>query len=449
MPPANAGGIVGLRQMVSTSTGRVFTLICILYFITYIDRVNISTLAPLIAHDLHFSNIQLGLAFSAFGYTYALFQILGGVTADRIGARWTLTICGLVWATGTVLTGFVGGLLSLVAARVLLGIGEGATFPAATSAMAGWVPQDQRGYAQGMVHSFSRLANTITPPLVVVLASYVGWRGSFVVLGVASFAWLAVWQLYFRDDPRRHPGVTASELALLQPAAPRASGAPRTASAEPTPWGRLLRDMLPTTIVYFCYNWTLWLYITWLPSYFVKAQGLDLKQSAFFAFGVFGSGVVGDTLGGVFADRSFRRTGDLARARRRVIVTSLLGSMTCLLPMLFVHDLTVVAICLSGAFFFLELSVGPIWAIPMDVAPLHAGTASGIMNTGSAIAGIVSPLAFGVISQLSGSYSLPFLGSIGLLFVGAVLAWTSLPSYRPRVPAAPLSGDAVGSNPGG
>ena len=114
MRAAGTGGIVGTRQMASTSTGRVFTLICVLYFITYIDRVNISTLAPLIARDLHLGNIQLGLAFSAFGYTYALFQILGGMTADRIGARWTLTICGLVWATGTVLTGFVGGLLSLV-----------------------------------------------------------------------------------------------------------------------------------------------------------------------------------------------------------------------------------------------------------------------------------------------------------------------------------------------
>jgi nitrate/nitrite transporter NarK len=185
--------------------------------------------------------------------------------------------------------------------------------------------------------------------------------------------------------------------------------------------------MLPTTVVYFCYNWTLWLYVTWLPSYFVKAHDLDIKKSALFAFGVFGAGVIGDTLGGLWADRLYRRTGDLARARRTVIVTSLLGSMLCLVPVLFLHDLSVIAACLSGAFFFLELTVGPIWAIPMDVAPKHAGTASGIMNTGSAVAGIVSPLAFGVVAQLSGSYALPFLGSIALLLVGAILAWRALP----------------------
>ncbi|MCJ2088654.1 MFS transporter [Methylobacterium sp. E-005] len=418
-----SGGVThALRRTFTTTRGRVFALLCLVYFITYVDRVNLSTLAPLMATDLHLNNVELGFALSSFGYTYALFQILGGMTADRLGARRTLVLCGIVWTVGTLLTGFVGGLVTLVLARLLLGIGEGATFPAATTAMTRWVPQAERGYAQGVVHSCSRLANTVTPPLVVLMATYLGWRGTFMALAAVSLSWIIVWGLYFRDEPSAHPGCTPEELAELP--APRKSAG---GSSEPTPWTALLRGMLPTTLVYFCYNWTLWLYVTWLPSYFVKAQGLNIKESAFFAFGVFGAGVVGDALGGIWADHIYRRTNDLARARRTVIVVSLLGSMVCLLPVLFVHELAVVAICLSGAFFFLELTVGPIWAIPMDVAPKHAGTASGIMNTGSAIAGIVSPLAFGVIAQLSGSYALPFVGSIALLLVGAVLAWRGLP----------------------
>ncbi|WP_246691986.1 MULTISPECIES: MFS transporter [unclassified Methylobacterium] len=411
-----------MRRTFTTTRGRVFALLCLVYFITYVDRVNLSTLAPLMAADLHLNNVELGFALSSFGYTYALFQVLGGMTADRLGARRTLVLCGIVWTVGTLLTGFVGGLLSLVLARLLLGVGEGATFPAATTAMTRWVPTAERGYAQGVVHSCSRLANTVTPPLVVLMAAYFGWRGTFIALAAVSLCWIVVWALYFRDEPSDHPGCTPEELAELP--APRKSAGE---SSEPTPWAALLRRMLPTTLVYFCYNWTLWLYVTWLPSYFVKAQGLNIKESAFFAFGVFGAGVVGDAMGGIWADRIYRRTNDLARARRTVIVVSLLGSMVCLLPVLFVHELAVVALCLSGAFFFLELTVGPIWAIPMDVAPKHAGTASGIMNTGSAIAGIVSPLAFGVIAQLSGSYALPFVGSIALLLVGAVLAWRGLP----------------------
>ncbi|SDN81168.1 Sugar phosphate permease [Methylobacterium phyllostachyos] len=418
-----SGGVThALRRTFTTTRGRVFALLCLVYFITYVDRVNLSTLAPLMATDLHLDNVELGFALSSFGYTYALFQILGGMTADRLGARRTLVLCGIVWTVGTLLTGFVGGLLSLVLARLLLGVGEGATFPAATTAMTRWVPTAERGYAQGVVHSCSRLANTVTPPLVVLMATYFGWRGTFMALAAVSLCWIVVWGLYFRDEPSAHPGCTPEELAEL-PAPRKSAGGP----SDATPWAALLRGMLPTTLVYFCYNWTLWLYVTWLPSYFVKAQGLNIKESAFFAFGVFGAGVVGDALGGIWADRIYRRTNDLARARRTVIVVSLLGSMVCLLPVLFVHELAVVALCLSGAFFFLELTVGPIWAIPMDVAPKHAGTASGIMNTGSAIAGIVSPLAFGVIAQLSGSYALPFVGSIALLLVGAVLAWRGLP----------------------
>ncbi|WP_207796532.1 MFS transporter [Sphingomonas oleivorans] len=393
-----------------------------MYFITYVDRVNISTLAPLISDELGLSNIQLGLVLSAFGYPYALLQIIGGTAADKFGARRTLMICGGIWAISTIATGLVGGLLSLLIARILLGIGEGATFPAATRAMASWVPAARRGYAQGMVHSCSRLANAITPPLVVLFAAYLGWRGAFIALGCASLVWVLIWVLYFRDDPRDHPGVTRGEIELLPPHMSRAK-----ASARKVPWGALVPAMMPTTIVYFCYNWTFWLYITWLPSYFVKAHGLNLKDMAIFTFGIFAAGVVGDTLGGVLTDFFYRRTGNMPLARRIVIVFSLLASMICLTPALFVNDLAIIGLSLATAFFFLELLVGPIWAVPMDIAPEYAGTGSGIMNTGSAIAGILSPIVFGLVIELTGSYSLPFYGSTILLTVGAIIAFFFLP----------------------
>ncbi|WP_222128241.1 MFS transporter [Roseomonas gilardii] len=428
----------GMRTTFGTASGRVFALICLVYFITYVDRVNLSTLAPLIASDLHLNNIELGFALSAFGYTYAIFQIVGGLAADRLGARRTLVVCGLVWTVGTILTGLVGGLVSLILARILLGIGEGATFPSATSAMTKWVAVGRRGYAQGIVHSCSRLANALTPPLVVLMAAYLGWRGTFIALGVISMVWVLVWAFYFRDDPRQHPAITEDELEVLPQPARKVVGQ-GVSAPENIPWKFIIGAMLPTTVVYFCYNWTLWLYITWLPSYFVQAHGMDIKKSAFFAFGVFGAGVVGDALGGILADWYYRRTGNLAASRRNIIIISLLGSMLCLIPILFVQDITLTAISLSAAFFFLELTVGPIWAVPMDIAPRHAGTASGIMNTGSAIAGIISPLAFGIVAQLSGSFALPFVGSIGLLLIGAICAWRGLPRQaidtpRPGMP---------------
>jgi MFS family permease len=150
------------------ATHVVLALLCIMYFIIYIDRVNIGTAAGAIQRDLHLSNTQLGFVFSAFAYPYLVFQVFGGWVGDRFGARRTLFYCG-IWAAATILTGFVNGLLALVLARVLLGFGEGATFPTATRAMQYWVPATRRGLAQGLTHAFARLGNAITPPFIALL----------------------------------------------------------------------------------------------------------------------------------------------------------------------------------------------------------------------------------------------------------------------------------------
>ncbi len=150
-------------------TAVVLGLLCVMYLITYVDRVNISTAADSIKRELSLSNTQLGFLQSAFGYPYLIFQIFGGWIGDRFGPRRTLFLCGLVWATATILTGFAGGLTSLFLCRLLVGIGEGATFPVATRAMQSWTAVGRRGFAQGLTHAFARLGNAITPPIVAWL----------------------------------------------------------------------------------------------------------------------------------------------------------------------------------------------------------------------------------------------------------------------------------------
>src|SRR5258708_28000717 len=150
----------------------------------YVDRVNNSTAAPVIKADLNLSNPDLGLAFWAFAYPYALFQLIGGYFGDKFGARLTLFVSGLIVCAATAATGAVGGLASLFAARLILGIGEGATFPTATRAMAAWVPERSWGFAQGITHSFARMGNAVTPPLIALLVGLVSWRGAFVVLAL-------------------------------------------------------------------------------------------------------------------------------------------------------------------------------------------------------------------------------------------------------------------------
>jgi sugar phosphate permease len=403
-----------------------------MYLITYVDRVNISTAANDIQRELGLSNTQLGVLQSAFGYPYLLCQIFGGWIGDRFGPRRTLFLCGLIWAAATILTGFSGGLLALFLCRLVVGVGEGATFPVATRAMQNWTPLGRRGFAQGLTHAFARLGNAVTPPIVAWLIAMVAWRGSFVALGCVSLVWVAAWFFYFRDNPSDHAGVTREELERLPH-----RGVPDKKARPSVPWPALTRRMTPVTVVYFCYGWTLWLYLTWLPSYFLHEYHYDLKKSALFTSAVFFGGVVGDYLGGVASDHILHRTGSLLSARRNVVMIGFAGSFFCLLPVFLTHDLVSIIVSLGAAFFFAELVIGPMWSIPMDIAGKFSGTAAGMMNTGSALAAILSPIAFGYIIDRTGNWQLPFAGSLGFLVLGAMLA----PFMHPERAFEPQSGN--------
>lgn len=390
----------------------VLYLLCILYFSVYVDRVNLGTAASLMRQEFCISNAQMGVVFSAFAYPYVIFQIFGGWLSDKFGARRVLAVCIAITSLATLGTSVVSGLSGLFLCRLLLGVGESVTFPSATRAMQVWIPSDRYGFAQGLTHSFSRLGNAVTPPVVAALIFLWGWRGSFAIMGGVTLVWVAFWLGLYRDDPRDHPKITQADLIGLPPRTPRAS--------RPVPWKRLILRMVPVTFTYFCYGWSAWVYLNWLPSFFLEGQGFDLKKSAIFASGVFFAGVVGDTTGGVMSDIIKRRTGNVKLARLSVLMLGMFGSASCLTTVLFIQDIVTVSAALAAGFFFLEMVIAPAWAIPMDIAPQYAGTASGMMNVGFAVAGVLSPITFGFVVDLTGNWYFPFIASIGLLLAGII-----------------------------
>lgn len=391
----------------------VVALLCLMYFITYIDRVNVSTASAGFGSEFGLNRTQIGLVFSAFAYPYLVFQIFGGWISDRFGARRTLIVCGLIWAAATAWTGRTTGLASLLIARLVLGFGEGATFPAATTAMSRWIAKERRGFAQGLTHAGARIGNALAPALVALIMATYGWRASFYVCALLSFAWVALWALTFTEFPKDHPRITPEELAAV---------ATQRAQASRVPWGSLFVRMWPVTLVYFCYGWNLWLFLSWIPQYFLHSHGLDLKHSALFASCVFLAGVLGDSLGGFVTDVLLRRGGDLRRARCVMVSVCMLLTLLTLIPLMLTHSLGVSLASLSAGFFFAEMTIGPMWAIPMDIAPQYAGTASGMMNSGSALAAIASPVVSGYVIDRFGNWELPFLGTMLLMAAGCVLA---------------------------
>ena len=312
--------------------------------------------------------------------------MFGGTISEKFGPRKALFVITVIWGVATLWTGFAVGFWTLFAARALLGLSEAAAFPTATQAMSRWIPRDRNGFAQGVVHSAARLGNALAPLIVAWVhqarRAAGGW--AFFATAVLSFAWAVVWFVWFRDKPESAKGITQVELDELPPVETRAT-------RPPVPWRQMAKQILPVTFVDFGYGWTLWVFLTWLPTFLSSTYGLEIGDFALFTTLILLAGVVGDTVGGMLSDRIIHRGGNTRNARRTILVIGLGGSLLCLIPLVIGQGLLVATISLALSFFFLELCNANLWAIPMDVAPQWSGTASGFMNTGFGIAGVVSP----------------------------------------------------------
>jgi MFS family permease len=426
-----------MKRLSMKASTTVLVMLCLMYFITYVDRVNVSTAAGQFKSELGLSNTELGFVFSAFGYPYFIFQFVGGWIGDRFGARRTLLVCAGIWAVATVLTGMAGGLVSLIAARLLLGLGEGATFPAATSAMGAWIPREKRGMAQGITHSAARFGNAVAPVIVLSIMTAFNWRTSFYVLGAVSVVWLIGWYFCYTELPADHPRITEAELKALPPPKVKREDPPGT-------WARLFRRMAPISAVYFCYNWILWLMLSWMPLYFMHSFNLNIKNAVIFTSGVFIAGVIGDLVGGMVSDRLLTRTRNLKVARSYLVAICMALTGLSLIPVLLVNDPVHALIFLGAAMFFNEMTVGPMWAVPMDVANARAGTASGIMSGTGVTAALISPVIAGFIADRLGNWNITFMVSIVVMAAGTLLCFL----MKPDVPFVEKSSATPAAEPG-
>ena len=403
----------------------VTTMLCVLFAILYLDRVNISAAAASLKHQFQLNNTEMGLAFSAFSWAYLASVLFGGWAARKYGARVSLFVCVIIVGIGTIMTGLIGGLGSLFIARLVVGLGEGPAFPAATQAMRNWYPAHRFGYIQGITHSASRLGAAISPPVIAAIIAWSDWRTSFIICGVAAILWAGVWWLCFREDPREHPAADARHLEGLNVSLPDRKAR--------IPFWILTRRMFPVTIVMFSYGWSYWVFVSWLPLYFANQHHTNLNNSAWLTSIPFLAGLVGNTVGGIGSDLILKRTGRHRLARCSVVAVSLVGTATFLLPCLFIDNLTASVALLAASMFFLELTIAPMYAVPMDISREFAGLGSAYIIMGVALAGIVSPVVFGWLIDLTGNWNVPFATGILILLLGATVVGV----LRPDVPLDP------------
>jgi ACS family glucarate transporter-like MFS transporter len=394
--------------------------------VQYIDRVCISQAAPLITADFRFSPVQMGYVFAAFTWAYSLFEIPGGWLGDKLGPRRVLTRVVLWWSFFTAATGWTWSFLSLLVTRALFGAGEAGCFPNITKAFTTWLPSDERVKAQSILWLSARWGGAFTPLIVVFVLQFVGWRRSFEIFGLLGVAWAVAFFLWFRDDPREHPGVNAAERALL-------TGTSNLASADArVPWRRFLAA--PTTWLlwgqYFCLSYGWYFYPTWLPSYLQEARGQVMAKGALLAGLPLFFGGIGCLASGWVASRLARRIGP-RWARQLIAALGFTGAALLLLVSMRIADPTFAMLAMGLASFCNDLVMPPAWGACMDVGGRFAGTYSGSMNMMGNLGGVAGPIVVGYILQATGhDWALTFYVSAAVYLLGALL-WLFIDPVTP------------------
>jgi len=399
----------------------VLFAVCLVYLITYLDRVNISVAAPLMMKHFGLNKLQWGLVLSVFSWTYSSFQIPIGMLSDKFGPRKILAAIVFFWSLMTAATAMAWSLASLVVIRLLFGVGEAGAFPTATRAFSHWMPSSERGFAQGVTHGASRFGGAVTPVIVAMIMARWGWRSVFFIFAITGFVWSGFWYFWYRDKPteytQRWGSVNQAEIDLID-------GGKSGKKIPKLKFKTLLKskNMWFLSLSYPTYCYVIWIYLTWLPAYLVEARGFSIIKMGIFASLPLMAGTIGDTLGGWLSDKIWRRTGRGTFARRVVAMTGMLVAAAFMIPGALAHSAYMAVFLLACSLFGLEMAVGVYWAVCLDVGHEYAGTVSGMMNSIGNIGSALSPLVFGAILQFTGSWVYPFIVASGILVVG-VLLW--------------------------
>ena len=397
----------------------VLFLISVMYLITYMDRANISVTAQAMSVEFGLSKTEMGLVFSAFAWAYALGQVPGGWLADHFGPKKVLLSIVSFWSLMTAVTAMVSGFFSLFIVRFVFGLGEAGAFPTASRAMQLWFPKQERGFIQGVTHCFSRLAVAVTPFVAVAIMSAFGWRWVFYSFALIGALWAIWFAIVYRNRPQEHPGVNAAELDYIRGTE---DAAVHSTDRQTVPWKRIMTspNMWYIAAAYFCFFYGSFFYVTWFPTYLLEYRHLSLQSVGVLASIPLITAMIGDIAGGILTDSLFKRTNRLTFSRRAVAAPALLGAAVFLVPAATASSALTAIICLAASNFFLEMVLGPAWAVPMGVAGRSSGTVTGVMNMTGAVGASISPLVFGMLVQ-RGSWTAPFFVTAAVLILGALI----------------------------
>ena len=399
--------------------------------ISYLDRMTLSVLAPIICVNLHLSNLQYAAISVWFLFAYSIGQTVFGNFQDRIGTKRGLSIAMVIWSVAEIAQAMSRGLLSLTLLRVVLGFGEGGHWPASIKSVAEWFPRQQRGIGMGIVNTGATLGSAIAPPLIVWLQLSFGWRATFVVTGMCGLVWLVLWSLCY-EVPAKHGWIEPSELAFIQ------QDAEVTPAVVPPSW-KLLRDPRVRGIVLarLLGDPVWWLYLIWLPLYLSQARGLNLKQIGASAWIPFLCADAGALIGGWFSGWLIKHGWNPGRARGLAILIATAMAPVGMLIGGAKTGMDAIAL-ISVELFAFQFWVNNVQTVTSDLFPKElVASVSGLAGTGAGVGSMIFILSTGWIVDHFG-YS-PVLILSGFLVPAATLAlWNGAKSEMTKVQAVAI-----------
>ena len=385
--------------------------------VNYLDRSNMSVVAPLISQEYEVSPIAMGFMFSAFSWAYALATLPGGYLLDRFGTRITYGLCLTSWSLLTVLQAFAGGFASLFGLRLGVGAAEAPAFPANNKLVTAWFPQQERGVAGSMCSMGIYVGTAVLTPIMFWIATTYGWREVFLVSGGLGLAWAVVWFKVYRD-PADSKYANAQELAYIEE-----GGALTHNSSKGDPfrwdqfrklmtyrqiWGGCIGKLAATTTLYF--------FLTWFPTYLVQQRGMTMLHAGFASIGPYLAAAIGVMFGGWWGDWMIKRGMSVNFARKAPMVIGLLATGSIVLANFTDSNALVIAI-LSFAFFAQGMS-STNWVVISEIAPRNlVGMTGSVISFASNLAGIITPITIGFIVQRTGSFewALGFCAIVALI----------------------------------
>jgi len=393
-----------------TTSGRYRWIICGLLFfattINYMDRQILSLIKPILDNQLHWSNEEFGAVNSAFQGAYAIGALIFGYLVDRIGSKigYAISIAG--WslaAMGHALVSTVGGFM---VARMCLGISEAGNFPSSIKAVSLWFPKKERTFATSLFNTGSNVGPIIAPIIIPWIAFTWGWHWAFIVAGVAGFIWLAFW-IPFYDEPKRQKRLSADELAYIESDRDEAHGK----SAGKVHWLSLLKYPQTWSVIVarFMTDPVWWFFLIWLPDFFKKTRGLDIKNSWVQLVAIYAIITVLSNFGGWLPGHLMSRGWNVTRARK----TSMFIFALCVVPIIFVTSVgnwsAVFLIGLAGSAH--QAWSASLYSTASDMFPkIAVASVIGLGSTAGSIAGMIFPIVTGLLLDKfqAGGYTILF-----------------------------------------